>query len=95
SYLVEVQLAGAELDEIQVSLDQDLLVITYERKRDRQEGPAKGVLQHEWFLESAKRTLQLPHADRDSEPQARFTGGVLTIEVFKRPENKSRRVSIR
>jgi len=89
---LSAELPGIEEDDVEVSLDGDLLTIKGEKKDEREE-KEKGYHRVESLAGSFQRSFRLP-AEVDPETvTARFDRGVLTVRVPKpeqaRPQVRS------
>lgn len=82
---IAAELPGMSEQDVEVSVDQDLLTIRGEKKSesDKEE---KGWHVQERSYGAFVRTLQLPFAPRAEEITAGFAKGVLTVTVPKPPE---------
>lgn len=83
------ELPGVTEQDVQVTLDGDLLVIAGEKKEERQE--EQGTLR---ILERSfgrfRRALRLPFAPEPDHVRAQFKDGVLTVEIPKEAEQRKR-----
>jgi HSP20 family protein len=95
NFVVRVDLPGLERNEVDVQIEDDVLVVTGERRRE--EAQEEGEY---WATELEygrfERHIPLPEgADREAA-RATFRNGVLMIEVpTKSPERRGRRIEIR
>ncbi|MCB0331439.1 MAG: Hsp20 family protein [Bdellovibrionales bacterium] len=92
-YIVEAQMSGADREDIEVFLEDDVLTVSYDAKTEEEQLEG-GVLQDEWRLESRRRSMRLPQVDRKSEPVGTLQNGILRVEVEKSPERRRRRLTI-
>ena len=94
SILVRLDLPGVSGDDIDVSLERDLLTIKAERKPP---GPGEGVLYHRSEIAHGAftRAFVLPAAiDRDAI-DASHVNGVLTVTLPKAAESKPRSIEVK
>ncbi len=91
-YVVTVELAGANKDDVTVECHDNVLTITGEKKDEREEKD-----EHRHFVErsygSFTRSFRMP-PDASDDIKAAFRDGVLTVEVQKHEEKKPKIVSI-
>lgn len=92
-YIVEAQILGAEPEDIEVYLENDVLTVSFQVE-DTAESEEAGILQNEWKVESQRRSMRLPQVDPDSEPTAKLKNGILRVEVGKLAEKRRRKLSI-
>jgi len=92
-FLIEVDLPGIQPEDVDVTLDQNLLTIRGERKTSSiltQENVRRSERRYGSFL----RTISLPsHVDADAI-QADFADGVLRISVPKAEQAKPRKIKV-
>lgn len=87
------ELPGVTEDDVQVTLDGDLLVIAGEKKQEqeRNEGDLRII---ERAFGRFRRALRLPFAPDPEKVQASFKDGVLAIAVPKETEQRQRKRQI-
>ena len=93
---VEAELPGFKKDEVEVTLEDQTLTLTAERKPDAPEvAAAKG----EWLLHERRQTrvhrsFKLPQTVNDQQVAATLEHGVLTVTLNKREESKPRKITV-
>jgi len=85
--------AGLDPKSLNLSLQQNLLSIAGERKRDPEEGA--NYYRRERFNGSFQRVLTLPEDVDPDQVEARYNEGVLHVRVGRREEVKPRRIEVR
>ena len=92
--IVEAELPGMKKEDVQVSLDDDTLVIRGERKREqkKEEGRYHST---ERYYGSFYRSLKLPTNVQSENVEANFKDGVLEIVLPKREEVKAKKIDVR
>jgi len=92
SYVVTVELAGADKDDVTVECHDNMLTVKGEKRDEREEKD-----EHRHYVErsygSFMRSFRMP-ANASEDIKATFKDGVLTIDVKKVEEKKPRVVSI-
>jgi HSP20 family protein len=93
---VTVELPGVTEQDIDVSLNDDVLTIRGEKKMEDERGGAKENFHYvERSYGSFQRSLRLPHQANPDEVRAAFQNGVLTVTVPKSAQQeRSRRIQI-
>jgi HSP20 family protein len=88
-FRIEVAVPGMERDDFKVSLDQDVLTISSERKSEKTE-EKKGVYSRKEFsYQSFQRSFNLPqHLVDGDKIEAKYDKGILHLTVPKREEAK-------
>jgi HSP20 family protein len=93
-FLVSAEVPGVPKEEIQVSVDGNVVTLRAEvRQRDEQTEGEK-VLRSERYFGSVSRSFQLP-ADIDADAcQAKYDHGVLTLNLPKKQGGRGQRLVI-
>jgi HSP20 family protein len=86
---VRAELPGLAPEDLDISLDQDRLILKGEKKEER-EKEEKGYHLVERSFGSFYRTIQLPVEVDPGKIEAAFKNGVLTINMGKQEEAKKR-----
>ena len=92
-YKMRVELPGLEKDEVKISLNQNVLTISGEKKEEEakeNESFHKKEIRYGWF----ERSFTLPGDVDESKIKAKMKNGVLTIRVPKSESAKPKRIPI-
>ncbi len=90
--VVSVQVPGLEPKDVHVTLQDDVLTVSGERKF---EGPAKGkVLKSEQVYGKFTRTVELPYRVQADKVKAQYKNGVMTIALPKAEEHIGRSIPV-
>lgn len=92
-FLVEADLPGVALSDIEVTADKGVLTIRGERKSSKDEQTA-GYERRERVSGSFTRRFTLPKNVQPEAIRARFDHGVLEVTIPKQPEQAARRVTV-
>lgn len=91
---IKAELPGVSENDIDVSLDEDVLTIRAEKKEERKE-EREGVHLSERAFGTFQRSLRLPFRVDPEQVQARFENGVLSVALPKtHPQERNRRIQI-
>ncbi|WP_425403312.1 Hsp20/alpha crystallin family protein [Hwanghaeella sp.] len=94
-YTISIELPGVKVEEIDVSVDDNVLTVKGEKKSEREE---KDEDRHIYFCErtfgSFQRSFRLPSDVDPARIDAGFVDGVLTVSLPKRPEKETSRTKI-
>jgi HSP20 family protein len=92
---IQAELPGVSEQDIEVSLDEDVLTIRAEKRQERHE-ERRGVHISERAYGTFQRSLRLPFRIDPDQVQARFENGVLGVTLPKtRPQQeRSRRIQV-
>jgi HSP20 family protein len=93
NYSIRVELPGMKREEIEVSIQNDALVISGERKA---EAVSEGTEVHrqERFYGKFSRVLTLPTAVAGDQVKAAYKDGVLVVTLPKAEESKPRQITV-
>lgn len=93
-YVVEAELPGLERDDINVTIEQGTLTISGRRTfRDTKEDGANWHMR-ERATGQFRRSFSLPRSIEADSVNARFENGILTVEVPKAAEARSRQIEV-
>jgi HSP20 family protein len=94
SYTLSVELPGARREDLEVDVQDDRLTIRGEKRSEREEKKERSHVMERSYG-SFSRSFSLPADAVADRIQAKFEGGVLTIEIPKTREAKPKQVAIR
>lgn len=92
---IYVFLPGMKMEDIDVSLEKNLLSISGKREREEIEGEETTVYREERFKGSFKRVVTLPDDVDPERTEAVYRDGILHISVAKRTEAQPRKITIK
>ena len=93
-FTVLCDLPGVKLEDLDISVAQDVLTIKGEKAGEKTDSESK-VYKKETWEGSFQRTLALPASVDGSKVEASFKDGVLKISLPKREEVKPKQISIK
>ena len=93
NFLVKADLPGLTKDEIEVSVQDNNLVLKGEKKKDT-EISEDNYFKSERFYGSFFRTIPLPSAVDSGKVEAAYQDGVLTLTLPKKEESKPKQITI-
>lgn len=93
AYTVQASLPGFSPDNVDVSVDRNVLTIKAEVKSESEEEKPAYVLR-ERYQGSYQRSLRLPEGVKADEVVANFENGLLTVSVPKAEVVKPRRIKV-
>lgn len=93
SIAIATELPGVEADDIEISIKDDTLTLSGERKMPDVGDKAVWHLRERPFGKFV-RTVRLPFRVDADNVEARFTNGVLQIELQRPEEDRPRRISV-
>ncbi|QID18517.1 Hsp20/alpha crystallin family protein [Nitrogeniibacter mangrovi] len=94
SYTVHAELPGVAKDDIHVHIDGPVLSISAERKESKEQKDGERVLRTERYYGKVSRSFQLGQDIDESRSSAKFTDGVLELQLPKKVEVQAKRLTI-
>ncbi len=94
SYLVRLSIPGVNKDEIKVEVTDDQLVISGERKKEKQE-ESKNYFKSEISYGKFIRSFRLNEKINKTDIDAVFENGMLTLTLLKAEPTQSKTISIK
>lgn len=93
---VEAELPGFKKDNVDITLENQTLTISAERRDENKEGDEKKgeLLLHERRHSRFLRSFKLPPTVNEQSVNAKLLDGVLTVTLNKREESKPRKISV-
>ena len=95
-FYVEAELPGYKKEEVDITLENQTLTISAERRFENKQGDEKkgDMLLHERRYSRFLRSFTLPPTVDEGSVNARLQDGVLTITINKREETKPRKIKV-
>jgi HSP20 family protein len=90
---VQVEMAGMKKEDFDISLQEDALTISGERKLEGEKRQGESF-RSERFFGSFSRTVALPSLVKADEVKATYEDGVLTITLPKAEEAKAKKIHV-
>jgi HSP20 family protein len=100
-----VEMPGIKTDDIDITLDNNVLTVRGEKREEQEHGPRKEEAKGQesrvrWHMRSRSygqfmRQFQLPTSVDESKVTASFKDGLLHIEIEKRPEVKPKKIEVK
>lgn len=94
AYTVQAEMPGVPKEDIQVSLDGNVVTLRAEVKQQDSQTKDEKVLRSERYFGSVSRSFQLPMDVDQSESRAKYDNGVLTLTLLKKQGGKTQRLAI-
>ena len=94
-FYVDAELPGFKKDDVDITLENQTLTISAERKEEHNEkGPKGDLLLHERRYNRFLRSFTLPPTVDEQSVNAKLQDGLLHITLNKREESKPRKVQV-
>jgi HSP20 family protein len=91
---VDAELPGLKQEEIKVTVEEGVLTISAERKKEKDE-KTKNVHRLERYYGMMERKLALPASVEDAKIDAVYKDGVLHVMIPKKPSAKPKAVTVK
>ncbi|HET6203043.1 MAG TPA: Hsp20/alpha crystallin family protein [Planctomycetota bacterium] len=92
--IVKAEIPGLDPKDLNISVSEDFLTISGERKQETVKEEANRYMAERWFGEF-RRTFRLPSWADPEKIEASFKNGVVELTIGKRAEAKPRVVKVR
>ena len=89
---IEVAAPGIAKKDFNVSVEKDVLKISYEQETKKEEKDSEKVLKREFGINSFNRSFTLPETVDSEKIKASYNDGVLSVEIPKLVEAKVKQV---
>ncbi len=94
AYVFKADLPGVKEEDLDVSLTGNQLVVSGKREEEREQEEGDRFYAYERAYGSFSRSFTLPAGADGDHVNADLKGGVLTLVVGKKPEMKSKKISL-
>jgi HSP20 family protein len=93
-YTVKAEIPGVNKEDIAVSIDGDVVSISAEVKREKEDKEGEKVLRSERYYGSVARSFALPTAVDMDNANAMYDDGVLTLTLPKAAGSKTTKLAV-
>lgn len=94
AYLIKAEIPGVKKDDINVSIDRNMVSISAEVKRETEQKEGEKVLRRERYHGMMQRSFSLPSQVDDSKAQAKYVDGVLELTLPKKEGSTEKKLKI-
>ena len=94
TYTVKAEIPGVKKEDISVSIDGNLVSISAEIKREKEEKKGDKVLREERYYGAMSRSFTLPTDVDQAKAEAQYTNGVLSLTLPKKAGSQSKKLDI-
>lgn len=94
AYIVQAEIPGVRKDDIQVSLDQNVVTLRAEIKQEDSKSNGGKLLRSERYYGAMERSFQLPMEFDQAKSKAHYGDGVLMLTLPKKAGSGSRQLRI-
>jgi HSP20 family protein len=90
AFEIELAVPGMDKNDLNIQLDKDILTISAENKDENSEGDKDRFMRREFSYSTFKRSFSIPESVNVDKIKASHENGVLTVELPKMEEDKSK-----
>ena len=94
AFVVKAEIPGVSKDEIQVSIDGDVVTIGADVKRESETKEGERVIRSERYSGSVYRAFTLPVEIDEAASNAKYENGVLELTLAKKPTAVAHKLTI-
>lgn len=93
-YTVLAEIPGVKKEDIHVTIEGNQVSISAEAKKETEEKEGEKLLRCERYYGKALRTFTLPHEVNEAESSAKYSDGVLTLNLHKKQSSSAKKLSV-
>ncbi len=94
SYLVHAEVPGVKKEDIHVSIDGAIVSISAERRDEKDVKEGERVLRTERYFGKVSRSFQLAQEIDEAQVTAKYSDGVLELNLPKKAATQARKITI-
>ena len=94
NYKVKAEIPGVKKEDIQISVDGNVVAISAEVKKESEEKKGEKVIRSERYYGKVSRSFSLGEEVDQGGAQAKYADGVLTLTLPKKPGSASKQIAI-
>lgn len=95
AYTVKAEIPGVKKEDIDVSVDGNLVSLSAEVKSEKEEKEGKKVVRRERYYGSVSRTFTLGRDVDINKAEAKYEDGVLRLTLPKKPGAEAKKLTVR
>jgi HSP20 family protein len=95
AYTVHADLPGLKKEDIQVTIDGQVVTVTAETRRESEQKEGEKVLKRERYFGKVSRSFSLDSDVDEAGARAKYTDGVLELSLPKKAASSQKRLEIR
>jgi HSP20 family protein len=94
SYMVKAEIPGVNKDDIHISIDRNLVSISAEVKKEKEEKKGENVIRSERYFGKVARSFTLATEVDSDKVQAKYSDGVLEITMPKKSNGSKTAITV-
>lgn len=94
-YLIKASIPGARKEDINVSVDGNLVSISAEVKKEKEEKEGEKVLHRERYYGAMQRSFTLPTEVEQGKVDAKYVNGVLELALPKKAGGAAKKIEVK
>lgn len=94
SYMVKAEIPGVNKDDIHISVDGNMVSISAEVKKEKEEKKGENVIRSERYFGKVSRSFTLANEVDAEKVQAKYADGVLEVTMPKKSKGSKKVISV-
>lgn len=94
SYVVKAEIPGVNKNDIHISVDGNLVSISAEVKKEKEEKKGENVIRSERYFGQVSRSFTLAHEVDADKVEAKYADGVLEIKMKKKSNGHRKSITV-
>lgn len=94
SYVVKAEIPGVNKNDIHISIDRNLVSISAEVKKEKEEKKGENVIRSERYYGQVSRSFTLANEVDSDKVQAKYADGVLEVTIPKKSNGKKKLITV-
>jgi len=94
-YSIKAEMPGVKKDDINVSIDGNLVTISGEVRKEKEEKEGEEVIRSERYYGKVSRSFTLPQEVDQAKADAQYADGVLKLKLPTKAKSTSQRIAVK
>jgi HSP20 family protein len=94
AYTVRAEIPGVKKEDVKVSVDGNQVSISAEIKSEKEEKKNEKLLRRECYYGNAYRSFTVDQDINEAEVQAKYSDGILTLNLPKKPGKAAKQIAV-
>jgi HSP20 family protein len=94
SYVIKAEIPGVNKNDIHISVDGNLVSISAEMKKEKEEKKGESVIRSERYFGKVSRSFTLANDIDADKVQAKYADGVLEVTMPKKSNGKKKAITV-
>ena len=95
AYVVKADVPGVKKEDIQITVDGNVVSISAEVKREKEEKEGKKLVRSERYYGKQFRSFNLAHDVDETKAEAEYSDGVLKLKLPKKAGSETKKITVK